>query len=224
MNENFARQEICRVGKSLFDRGYVHSSAGNISIKLDDGFLITPTDAVLGFLEPESISKVDLSGSHISGEKPSKTLALHKSIYSTTAKYLPNTSCIIHTHSTYCVALTLKNDLENSDAELLKPITPYQVMKVGRVPVIPYKRPGDSQVLDLVGERIDQYLSQGIPIRAVMLSSLGPLVWHDSAAKTMATLEELEESAKLCFLLDQAGKTMLPSQIQELKEVFNSSW
>ena len=97
-------------------------------------------------------------------------------------------------------------------------------MKVGRVPVIPYKRPGDSQVLDLVGERIDQYLSQGIPIRAVMLSSLGPLVWHNSAAKTMATLEELEESAKLCFLLDQGGKTMLPSQIQELKEVFNSSW
>ena len=224
MNENFAREEICRVGKSLFDRGYVHSSAGNISIKIDDGFLITPTDAVLGFLEPESISKVDMSGAHISGEKPSKTLALHRSIYSTAAKQFPKTSCIIHTHSTYCVALTLKNDFDTADAELLKPITPYQVMKVGRVPVIPYKRPGDSQVLDLVGERIDRYLSKGIHIRSVMLSSLGPLVWHDTAAKTMATLEELEESAKLSFLLERGGKTMLPTQIHELKDVFNSSW
>ena len=130
MNELFARQEICRIGQSLFSRGLVHSSAGNISVRLADGFLITPTDAVLGFLDPERISKVDLNGQHISGDKPSKTLSLHQAIVRAALHSHPSTTCVIHTHSTYCVALTLQSITnvptdQSLHRELLPPITPY---------------------------------------------------------------------------------------------------
>jgi len=222
MTEDKARQEMCRIGKSLFDRGYVHSSAGNISIKLEDGFLITPTDAVMGFLEPDKISKVDLAGIHVSGDTPSKTLGLHRSVYAGTRTIQPRTSCIIHTHSTYCVALTLNKD--TLEQELLEPITPYQVMKVGHVPVIPYKRPGDPGVAELVQKSIDSYSQRGAAVRCVMLSALGPVVWHDSPSKAMATLEELEESAKLAFLLGRSRRPLLPKEIQELRVAFNCPW
>ncbi|HEX2547679.1 MAG TPA: class II aldolase/adducin family protein, partial [Ramlibacter sp.] len=142
MNEAFARQEICRVGKSLFDRGYVHATAGNISVRLDDGFLITPTDACLGFLEPEALAKVNLAGEQVSGERASKTLALHRRIYEAHEQLGTSTRCVIHTHSTHCVALTLGEH----QPELLPAITPYFVMKVGHVPVVPYHRPGDPDV------------------------------------------------------------------------------
>ncbi|MGA0038119.1 MAG: class II aldolase/adducin family protein, partial [Burkholderiaceae bacterium] len=107
LSEAQAREEICRVGKSLFDRGYVHATAGNISVRLDDGFLITPTDACLGTLEPARLAKIDLQGQQISGDKASKTIALHQAIYSAAAAFDPNTRCVIHTHSSYCVARSL---------------------------------------------------------------------------------------------------------------------
>jgi ribulose-5-phosphate 4-epimerase/fuculose-1-phosphate aldolase len=223
MNENQSREEICRIGKSLFERGYVHSSAGNISVRLSDGYLITPTDAVLGFLDPARISKVSLDGEHRGGDKPSKTILLHKRIYQTSSKYQPQTSCIIHTHSTYCVAKTLLKASVNCD-ELLEPITPYLVMKVGRVPLIDYKRPGDPIVVDWVEQKIDHYAQLGVPIRAVMLRALGPVVWHDSAAKAMATLEEMEESAKLSFLTNAAHQTLDADAIEELRDVFGAQW
>ena len=234
MDVNVARQEICRVGKSLFERGYVHSSAGNISVRLKDGFLITPTDAVLGFLDPTRISKVDINGNHISGDKPSKTLALHQSIVAAAMQSYPNTACVIHTHSTYCVATSIQEDRETAlDAnhenglvfkELLYPITPYFVMKVGHVPLIPYRRPGDTQVVREVSEVISLYAQKGTPIRSIMLSALGPMVWHDSPAKAMATLEELEESAKLSFLTAPHSSRLKESQIQELRDVFKAVW
>jgi ribulose-5-phosphate 4-epimerase/fuculose-1-phosphate aldolase len=230
MDEQVARHEICRVGKSLFDRGFVHSSAGNISVRLEDGFLITPTDAVLGFLDPARISKVDHSGRHVSGDKPSKTLALHQAIVSASIKSYPNTACVIHTHSTYCVALTLTpntaSDLYSSvsNHELLLPITPYMVMKVGHVPTIAYRRPGAEEVVPEVRDTILGYSEKGIPIRAVMLSALGPLVWHDTPTKAMATLEELEESAKLSFLTRPNNAVLKESQIQELRDVFKAVW
>ncbi|HRA62354.1 MAG TPA: class II aldolase/adducin family protein, partial [Burkholderiaceae bacterium] len=134
MNESFAREEICRVGKSLFERGYVHASAGNISVRLDDGFLITPTDACLGFLDPSRLARLDAQGRQISGDKGSKTIALHTRIYQSTQGFSTAPRCVIHSHSSHCVALTLAPD----GSELLPPITPYFVMKVGHVPVIPY--------------------------------------------------------------------------------------
>ena len=100
LSETQAREEICRVGKSLFDRGYVHATAGNISVRLDKGFLITPTDACLGFLDPAKLSLLDAHGHHVSGDKPSKTIALHRRIYDASVAFDTQTRCVIHTHST----------------------------------------------------------------------------------------------------------------------------
>src|SRR5512141_1410538 len=115
MNESHAREEICRVGKSLFDRGYVHATAGNISVRLDDGFLITPTDACLGFLDPAALARLDAQGRQLSGAPASKTMALHTAIYQASARFDPGTACVIHTHSAHSVALSLRC----ADAELL---------------------------------------------------------------------------------------------------------
>lgn len=218
MDESFARSEICRVGRSLFERGYVHATAGNISVKLDDGFLITPTDACLGFLEPARLAKVDAAGVQLAGDAASKTLALHRRIYDSD----PQARCVIHTHSTHLVALTLQGAASADD--LLPPITPYFVMKVGHVPWIPYHRPGDPAVADHVAAAIVRARGRGAPIRAVMLERLGPNVWHGSPAAAMATLEELEETARLWLLCDPKPAPLTDAQIAELRERFGAAW
>jgi 3-dehydro-4-phosphotetronate decarboxylase len=215
-DEQLARHEICRVGRSLFERGYVHATAGNISVRLADGFLITPTDACLGFLEPEALAKVDAQGRQVSGDRASKTLVLHRRIYDAA----PEAGCVIHTHSTHCVALTLQPVQE----ELLPAITPYFVMKVGHVPVIPYRRPGDPAVGELVAQRIEHYRSGGTTIRAVMLSRLGPTVWHAAPAGAMAVLEELEETAKLWMLSQPRPQPLDEAQIAQLRGAFGAAW
>jgi ribulose-5-phosphate 4-epimerase/fuculose-1-phosphate aldolase len=128
-----AREESCRVGRSLFERGYVHAAAGNISVRLDDGFLITPTDACLGFLDSARLARLDPHGRQLSGDKGSKTIALHTRIYAAARKFDAGTACVIHTHSTHCVALTQSD----GGGESLPALTPSFVMKVGHVPVIP---------------------------------------------------------------------------------------
>ena len=218
MNEIELRQEICRVGRSLFERGYVHSTAGNISVRLPDGFLITPTEACLGFLEPEVLSKVGPDGVQLSGERASKTLALHRRIYAADAE----AGCVIHTHSTHLVALTLAGVWKAGD--ILPPITPYYVMKVGHVPLIEYHRPGDAAVGDLVAQTIERMRAQSTPIRAVMLDRLGPNVWHRTPASAMAALEELEETARLWLLAAQQPKPLTPEQIGQLRQHFGASW
>jgi ribulose-5-phosphate 4-epimerase/fuculose-1-phosphate aldolase len=215
-NEELARREICRVGRSLFERGYVHATAGNISVRLADGFLITPTDACLGFLEPDALAKVDAQGKQVSGDRASKTLVLHRRIYDAA----PEAGCVIHTHSTHCVALTLQPGQE----ELLPPITPYFVMKVGHVPVIPYHRPGDPAVGELVAQRIEHHRRKGAAVRAVMLSRLGPNVWHETPAGAMAVLEELEETAKLWMLSQPRPQPLDEAQIAELRSAFGAAW
>ena len=231
LNETQAREEICRVGKSLFDRGYVHATAGNISVRLDNGFLITPTDACLGFLDPAKLSLLDAHGHHISGDKPSKTIALHRRIYDASVAFDASTRCVIHTHSTHCVALTLPDNDETATRssfamtkELLPPITPYFVMKVGHVPVIDYHRPGAMEAAEAVAQTITRYGEQGTPIRAVMLARLGPNVWHHSPATTMAILEELEETAKLMHQATHPIAPLSSKQIQELRETFGAKW
>ena len=197
MDERQARDEICRVGRSLFERGYVHATAGNISVRLADGYLITPTDACLGTLQPERLARLDAQGQQVAGDRASKTIALHSRIYAAAAQVAATagTRCVIHTHSTHCVALTLHEAAP--DAELLPPITPYFVMKVGHVPRIAYQRPGAPEAAEAVAQAIARYGQRGTPIRAVMLERLGPNVWHDSPAAAMAVLEELEETARL---------------------------
>jgi 3-dehydro-4-phosphotetronate decarboxylase len=218
MNELQLRQEICRVGLSLFERGYVHSTAGNISVRLPDGFLITPTEACLGFLEPEALAKVGTDGVQISGDRASKTLALHRRIYAADA----NAACVIHTHSTHLVALTLAGVWKQED--ILPPLTPYFVMKVGHVPLIEYHRPGDPAVGDLVAQTIERLRAQGTPIRAVMLDRLGPNVWHSTPANAMAALEELEETARLWLVTGGKPEPLTPQQIEQLRQHFGASW
>ena len=219
MNESLAREEICRVGRSLFERGYVHATAGNISVRLDDGFLITPTDACLGFLQPEKLAKVGLDGQQLSGDRASKTLALHRRIYEAACETDTDTRCVIHTHSTHLVALSLNA----RGPELLPAITPYFVMKVGHVPLVPYHRPGSPAAADEVAAQIRDYAARGTPIRAVMLPRLGPNVWHDSPAAAMATLEELEETARL-MLLAPHTPPLRDTAIDELRSTFGARW
>lgn len=218
MDEAFARDEIRRVGRSLFERGLVHATAGNISVRLDDGFLITPTDACLGFLDPARLAKVDALGRQIAGDPASKTLALHRRIYAAD----PQARCIIHTHSTHLVGLTLQGVWRPQD--IVPPITPYFVMKVGHVPLIPYRRPGDPVVADEVAAAIEQARARGAPIRAVMLDRLGPNVWHASPAAAMATLEELEETARLWMMCNPRPAPLTDAQIAELRERFDAAW
>jgi 3-dehydro-4-phosphotetronate decarboxylase len=218
MDEARLREEICRVGASLFARGYVHSTAGNISARLGDGFLITPTDACLGFLDPARLAHVDAGGTQRSGDRASKTLALHRRIYERDR----TAGCVIHTHSTHLVAVTVAGAWSPED--ILPPITPYFVMKVGHVPLVPYRRPGDPAVADLVAEAIEGTAARGTPIRAVMLERLGPCVWHDSPAAAMAVLEELEETARVWLL---AGRDVAPldeDALVALRRAFDAHW
>ncbi len=216
--ESFLREEICRVGKSLFERGHVHATAGNISARLDDGFLITPTDACLGFLEPARLARVGSDGVQTSGDRASKTLALHRRIYAAA----PEARCVIHSHSTHLVALSLQGVWSADD--IVPPITPYFVMKVGHVPLIPYHRPGDPAAAELVAARISHFASQGTPIRAVMLDRLGPNVWHQSPAEAMAVLEELEETARLWLACSTKPASLTEAQIDDLRRSFGAAW
>ena len=219
MNESQAREEICRIGRSLFERGYVHASAGNISVRLDDGFLITPTDACLGFLQPQTLAKVGLDGVQVSGDRASKTLTLHRRIYEAACEGEPHTRCVLHTHSTHLVALSLTA----SGPELLAPLTPYFVMKVGHVPLLRYHRPGSSAAADEAAAQIRAYAARGTPIRALMLPRLGPQVWHESPTAAMATLEELEETARLQLLAPHTPP-LRASDIDELRHTFGARW
>jgi ribulose-5-phosphate 4-epimerase/fuculose-1-phosphate aldolase len=217
--QNAVRADIVRVGTSLFQRGLVHSTAGNISARLSaeqgGGFLITPTDACLGFLDPEQLSWVGEDGSALGGARASKTLTLHRRIYTAA----PDAHCVLHTHATHLVALTLQGVWRSSD--ILPPLTPYQLMKVGHVPLVPYRVPGDASVADDVDELI---ANAQRPLHAVMLERLGPTVWHNSPGSAMALLEELEETARLWLLSERSAKPLTASQIAELQARFNTPW
>lgn len=225
MTESQLRDEICRVGESLFSRGYVHATAGNISVRLSDeaggGFLITPTDACLGDLKPNRLARLNAQGEQVSGDKGSKTIVLHRRIYEATHSTQQLANCVIHTHSTHCVALTLSDVVSD---ELLPALTPYFVMKVGHVPVIPYHRPGDALAADAVAQAIHAYARRGLPVRAVMLSKLGPNVWHDSPAAAMAILEELEETARLWWMVQRQAMPLDAEAISQLRATFDAKW
>lgn len=225
MNENEAREQICAAGASLYARGYVHATAGNISVRLaGGGFLITPTDACLGRLDPARLARLDAEGRQLAGDKGSKTIALHRAIYAATEAAGKPARSVLHTHSTHCVALTLRPDARAPVGELLPALTPYFVMKVGHVPALPYHRPGDPAVAQLVADDIARYAARGIPLRAVMLSRLGPNVWHDTPLEAAAALEELEETAKLALLAGGQPDPLDEVQIAELRQAFGAHW
>jgi len=210
-NENALREEICDVGSQLYSRRYTVGSAGNISARLDDGWLITPTDACLGRLDPAAISKVNLAGEWVSGDRPSKTLALHREVYDRN----PGVGGVVHTHSTHLVALTLAGVWQQDD--ILPPLTPYQVMKVGHIPLIAYERPGSPKVAAQVAQLANS-------VRGVMLERLGPVVWESSVSKASYALEELEETARLWLMSNPKPAPLDRAALDELREVFGVQW
>ncbi len=223
-SEHRLREDICSAGARLFARGQVTGGAGNISVRLaDGGFLITPTDACLGQLDPARLSRLDASGTHLAGDRPSKTIALHRQIYDAAHAFDADTACVIHTHATHCVALTLL-PAAAGDAELLPALTPYFVMKVGHVPRIPYHRPGDPRAAQRVAQTIGDWGARGLPIRAVMLERLGPNVWHRSLAEALACVEELEETARLRLIGPAGAAALSEAQIDELRTMFGARW
>ena len=142
--ETRLREAICEHGRLLFGRGFSVGSAGNISVRLPDGFLITPTNSSLGSLDPARISKVDRHWRHVAGDPPSKELFLHAAYYESR----PGTGAVVHLHSTYATALSCLDDVDETDC--VPPLTPYVVMRVGRVRRVPYVKPGDPKAGDLV--------------------------------------------------------------------------
>ena len=210
-NENALREEICDVGRSLYQRGYTVGSAGNISARLDDGWLITPTDVCLGRLDPTAIAKVNLAGEWVSGDKPSKTLALHRQVYDRN----PAVGGVVHTHSTHLVALTLAGVWQPND--ILPPLTPYQVMKVGHIPLIGYQRPGSPKVAEQVAQLANS-------VRGVMLERLGPVVWESTVSKASYALEELEETARLWLMSNPRPEPLDQSALDELRDAFGVHW
>ena len=209
--ETRIREEICTVGASLYQRGYTVGAAGNISARLDDGWLITPTDVCLGRLDPAELAKVDLAGNWVSGAKPSKTLARHQGIYQAD----PAARGVVHTHSTHLVALTLAGVWRED--EVLPPITPYQVMKVGRIPLIPYRRPGDPVAAAQVAALAAQ-------VRGALFERLGPVVWERSVSHASYVLEELEETARLWLMADPRPAPLSEAAIEELRATFGARY
>lgn len=208
MSESKTREHIVRLSKSLFDRGFSVGSAGNISAAVEDGILMTPTNSCLGFLDPARISKLDHNGNHLSGDKPSKEIFLHRAFYETRQQ----TGAVVHLHSTYATALSCLQDTDPEDC--IPPLTPYVVMRVGRVRLIPYVRPGDEKAGDLIRELKGAYA-------AVLLANHGPVVTGKDIESAVYASEELEETAKLLVMLRGAPVRMLTNDnVQELKAVF----
>jgi len=202
------RDEIVAVGRSLFDRGLTAGSSGNISVRLDDGWLLTPTNACLGRLDPARLSKLDWDGRHVSGDAPSKEAFLHRAMY----KERVGAGAIVHLHSTHSAAVSCMCGLKHDDC--IPPLTPYFVMKIGRLPLIPYHRPGDPAL----GETIRGLAREHC---AVLLANHGPVVSGTSLEAAVYAAEELEETAKLFLLLRGMPTSPLNTeQIEELKQAF----
>jgi ribulose-5-phosphate 4-epimerase/fuculose-1-phosphate aldolase len=203
-----ARAAIVRLSKSLFERGLTPGSSGNISVRLDDGFLFTPTNACLGFLDPERLSKLDAAGRHLSGDPPTKELPLHFGFY----EARPQARAVTHVHSTYATLLSCLADVDPDD--VIPPITPYVVMRVGRVPVVPYTMPGSAEVKPLIRAKAPSHA-------AVLLANHGPVVAAATLEAAVYAIEELEETAKLVVLSrSMAVRRLTPAQVRELEERF----
>ena len=206
------RERIVEIGRSLYRRGLSPGSSGNISARLDDGWLLTPTNSCLGELDPGGLSKLDWNGNLISGAKPSKEYFLHLAMYQKRRQ----SGAIVHLHSSYAAAISCLDGL--NPASCIPPITPYFVMRVGKLPLIPYFRPGDKALAIEIAKQADKHA-------AVLLANHGPVVSGNDLDSAMYAIEELEETSKLMLLLHgQKIRTLDPSQIQELCETFGAQW
>jgi 3-dehydro-4-phosphotetronate decarboxylase len=199
------REEMCRLGASLFARGLTFGSAGNISVRLDDGWLMTPTNVSLGRLDPAALAKLDADGRLVSGDPPTKETFLHRAMY----QERPQAGAVVHLHSTYSVAVSVLADIDAANA--LPPITAYYVMRVGRLPLVRYHPPGDLSLAEAVKRLAGKH-------HAVLLANHGPVVAGSSLDAAANAIEELEETAKL-FLILRGSKLRLltDEQVAALK-------
>ena len=208
MSENAERDSICRLAKSLFDRGLTIGSSGNISVRLDDGWLMTPTGSSMGNLDPNEISKLDLSGNLISGNNPTKESFLHIAMYDER----PDSGAVVHLHSTHSVAVSCLADIDKKN--VLPPITAYYVMKIGTLPLVPYFPPGDIKLAKAVKEMASDH-------HAVLLANHGPIVAGKTLEDAVYAIEELEETARLFLLLrDMKTQYLNENQVKTLTALF----
>ncbi len=205
MTESAQRELLVELAASLFARGYAVGSAGNISVRLPDGYLMTPTNSCLGRLDAARLSRLDPSFAHIGGDKPSKEVFMHRAFY----QARPDAGAVVHLHSTMATAVGCLPDVDPDNP--IPPMTPYFVMRIGRrLPIVPYYRPGDPAMEPAIRDL-------AVMARAVLLANHGPVVSGKSLTDAVYAAEELEEAAKL-FLLTRSAKTRLldPAQVDEL--------
>lgn len=206
--EGKAREEMAHLCRSLFDRGFSVGTAGNVSVRLPDGILMTPTNVRLGDLDPKRISKLDFEGRHIAGDKPTKEVFLHQAFYDTR----PEAGAVVHLHSTWATALSCLADINPDDC--VPPLTPYVVMRVGTVKRVPYVKPGDPTMGDMIRDLQGKYA-------AVLLANHGPVVSGKNLFSTVAAAEELEETARLIVALRGMNTQVLtPQDVAELNTTF----
>ena len=213
MNETALREQICRLAKSMFDRGLTSGSSGNISARTDDGgLLVSPAGSTFGSLDPGQLSRFDAKGNWVSGHKPTKEMPLHAAFYETRS----TAGAVVHLHSTHSVAYSMLSDVDPDN--FLPPLTAYSIMRLGKVKLLPYYRPGDpaagTALSGLAGKR-----------SAVMLANHGPIVAAKDVEAAVFAIEELEETAKLALLL--RGSTinpLSPEQVRDVVDHFNVEW
>ena len=208
MSESTLREDMAAFGALLTGLGLAHGATGNISVRLDDGLLVTPTNSRLGRLDPARIARLDRDGRHVGGDSPSKEAFLHQCMY----EMRPGARAIVHLHSTHSVAISCFEGLDEDD--VLPPLTAYYVMRVGKLPLVPYFPPGDARLAAAVRQVAAGHA-------AVLLANHGPVVAGKSLDAAVGAIEELEATAKL-FLLLQGRKTrpLNAAQVQELRELY----
>jgi ribulose-5-phosphate 4-epimerase/fuculose-1-phosphate aldolase len=210
VSESDLREDIAAFGELLTGLGLAHGATGNISVRLDEGFLVTPTNSRLGRLDPGRIARLDRNGRHSGGDAPSKEAFLHQCVYA----MRPTAQAIVHLHSTHSVAISCVAGLNEDD--VLPPLTAYYVMRVGKLPLVPYFPPGDTRLAAAVRQVAADHA-------AVLLANHGPVVAGSSLDAAVAAIEELEATARLFLLLH--GHSIRPldaAQVQELRELYPS--
>lgn len=207
-SEAALREEVVELGQLLTQLGLSHGSTGNISVRLDDGWLLTPTNSRLGKLDPARLAKLDDQGRHIGGDKPSKEAFLHRCVYD----MRPTAAAIVHLHSTHSAAVSCIDGLNEEDC--LPPLTAYYVMRVGKLPMIPYFPPGDERLAEAVRDVAARHAS-------VLLANHGPVVAGKTLDSAAGAIEELEATAKLFLLLkDFKTKPLSDKDVDELHRRF----
>jgi ribulose-5-phosphate 4-epimerase/fuculose-1-phosphate aldolase len=210
VSESGLREEIAAFGALLAGLGLAHGATGNISVRLDDGLLVTPTGSRLGRLDPARLARLDQNGRHVGGDRPSKEAFLHQCVY----EMRPHARAIVHLHSTHSVAISCLSGLD--EADVLPPLTAYYVMRVGKLPLVPYFPPGDTRLAAAVRQVAAAHA-------AVLLANHGPVVAGKSLDAAVGAIEELEATARLYLLLQ--GHPIRPldaAQVHELRELYPS--